>query len=138
MPVPDIKVRMAQDVEAPIVSNLVSEIFDMGGWMPEFEKVFPYWLVAEIAGEIVGTINLRISIPITSLELLSTDPRLNKKEKSMVSKMLIDSGVVLAAASGSTVISSMIPNELASYLEVALNRGYVIGAHGSIVFGRIK
>ncbi len=138
MPVPDIKVRMAQDVEAPIVSNLVSEIFDMGGWMPEFEKVFPYWLVAEIAGEIVGTVNLRISLPITSIELLSLDPRLGKKDRSMVGKMLIDSAMALASASGATVISSMIPDDLASYLEVALNRGYKIGAHGSIVFGRIK
>lgn len=135
---PDVKVRLAQDSEALIVSNLVSEIFNMGGWMPEFETVFPHWLVAEIAGEIVGTINIRISLPISSVEILAMDPLLSKRMRGVVASMLTDSAVALCAAAGANTISAMIPDDLSSYLKVAKRRGYVVGSHGSIVFVRTR
>ena len=137
MPRPDIKVRMAQDEEALVVSNLVSEIFDMGGWMPEFDTIFPYWLVAEISGEIVGTVNLRLSLPVSSIEMLAMDPKLSHIDRTRVSMMLIDSAIVCCGAAGATVFSCMIPEEMKSYREVLMDRGMEVGAKGSILFGRI-
>lgn len=138
MPRPDIKVRMAQDDEALVVSNLVSEIFDMGGWMPEFKTIFPYWLVAEIAGEVVGTVNLRISLPVSSIEMLSIDPQLGKIDRSRTALMLIDSAITCCGAAGSTVFSCMIPEAMESYQQVLEDRGMVVGSQGSILFGRIR
>jgi len=138
MPRQDIKVRMANDDEAEIVSNLVSEIFDMGGWMPKFETVFPYWLVAEIAGEIVGTINIRIALPISSVELLSIDPVLGKIERSRVFSMLLDSAYACCGAAGAEAVSSMIPDELPSYQKVLEDRNVMVGGHGAIMFGRLR
>ena len=138
MPRPDVKVRMAQDEECEIVSNLVSEIFDMGGWMPTFEKVFPYWLVAEITGEIVGTVNLRISLPVSSIEMLAMDPKLTNVERSTVTIMLIDSAITCCGAAGASVFSCMIPEALKSYQEVLVDRGMVVGSEGAILFGRIR
>jgi len=138
MPRPDVKVRLAQNDEAQIVANLVSEIFDMGGWVPEFEKVYPDWLVAEIAGEIVGAINIRLSRPFSSVEMLSMDPTLTPRERGSVTSLLTDSARAIAAGNGSVAVSSMIPDSMESYLKVAERRGYVVGNHGSIVFGRIK
>lgn len=135
---PDIKVRLAQDSEAPIVASLVAEIFHMQGWMPEFKSVFPHWLVAEIAGEIVGAINLRISVPIASVEMLSIDPKLTHRERGAVTLMLTDSAMAIAAAAGAEAVSAMIPDSMQSYLRVAQRRGYVVGGHGAIVFGRIR
>lgn len=135
---PDVKVRMAQNEEAHLVANLVDEIFNLGGESLEFETVFPYWLVAEIAGEIVGTINLRISLPVSSVEMMSIDPKLDRRERGTVSSMLTDSAVAICAASGASMVSSMIPDSLPSYLKVAKRRGYVVGNHGSIVFGRTR
>lgn len=138
MPRPPVKVRMAQDDEASVVANLVSEIFDMDGWMPEFERIFPYWLVAEIAGEVVGTINIRVSLPVSSIEMLAMDPTLTTVERHTVTFMLLDSAVACCGASGATVISSMVPDNLESYKEVLLERYAQVGNHGSILFGRIK
>lgn len=135
---PDIKVRLAQDSEAQIVGNLVAEIFHMGDWQPEWKTVFPYWLVAEIAGEIVGTINIRISLPFSSVEMLSLDPELDKVNRMRVTGMLTDSAIVIAAASGSEAVSSMIPDNMESYLKIAKRKGYIVGNHGSIVFGRTR
>ncbi len=135
---PDVKVRLAQDSEKEIVANLVSEVFYAGDWKFEFKSVFPYWLVAEIAGEIVGTINIRISVPISSVEMLVMDPKLNQRERGEVMLMLTDSAMALCAASGAEMISSMISDDTESFLKVAKHRGYVVGDHGSIVFGRIR
>ena len=135
---PDVKVRLAQDSEREIVANLVSEIFQMNGWQLEFKSVFPHWLVAEIAGEIVGTINMRISMPISSVEMLVMDPKLNRRERGEVASMLTDSAMAICGAAGAEAVSSMIPDNMKSYLQVAKRRGYVVGNQGSIVFGRIR
>jgi hypothetical protein len=138
MPMPDIKVRLATNEEAPIVENLVSEIFEMGDWSPKFENIFPNWLVAEIAGEIVGTVNMRVSNPFTSVEMLAMDPTLTMRERVSVVALLTDSARALAAGNGSVAVSSMIPDDMSEYLEASKRRGYVAGNHGTIVFGRIK
>ena len=133
----DIKVRMAQNEEGARVGELVESIFDMGGWQPNWEIVFPYWMVAEVAGELVGTINIRISIPFTSVEMMAIDPDLSQGDRGQVASMLTHSACTVATASGAQVISSMIPDELSSYLKVALHRGFTEGGHGTIVFGRL-
>ena len=86
----------------------------------------------------MGTINLRISLPVSSVEMLSIDPKLDRRERGTVASMLTDSAVVICAASGASMVSSMIPDSLESYLKVAKHRGYVVGNHGSIVFGRTR
>jgi hypothetical protein len=138
MPRPDVKVRLAQDSEGEIVARLFDEIFHMGDWQPSFDKVFPHWLVAEIAGEIVGTINIRISLPISSVEMLALDPSLSHVAKSTVTIMLLDTALTICASAGAEGVSSMIPTGLDSYLEVVKDHGYQIGSEGVIVFGRIR
>jgi len=135
---PDVKVRMAQDDEREHVASLVSKNFRFHDWELSFKSVFPYWLVAEIAGEIVGTINIRISVPISSVEFLSMSDTLSHRERGVVAAMLTDSAQVLCAAAGAEGVSSMIPFEMESYLKVAERRGYIVGARGSIVFGRVR
>ncbi len=135
---PDVKVRLAQDSEREIVANLVSEIFHMGDWQLEFKSVFPHWWVAEIAGEIVGTINMRISMPISSVEMLAMDPKLTRRERGEVASMLTDAAMATCGAAGAEAVSSMIPDDMKSYLKVAKRRGYIVGNQGSIVFGRIR
>jgi len=132
---PDVKVRLAQDSEREIVANLIAEVSPLD---LEFKSVFPHWLVAEIAGEIVGTINIRISLPISSVEMLAIDSKLNDRERGTVFLMLTDSAMAICAAAGAGMISSMIPDSMPSYLKVAKRRGYVVGDQGSIVFGRIR
>jgi hypothetical protein len=134
----DVKVRLAQNSEAHLVAKLVSEIFHMEDWELKFESVFPYWLVAEIAGEIVGAVNLRISIPISSVEMLTIDPKLTWKQRATVGCLLIDSAAAIVASSGSEAVSSMIPDSMPDYLKVVKSEGYVVGNHGSIVFGRFR
>ena len=138
MPRPDVKVRLAQNEEAPIVAKLFAEIFHMGDWQPEFKAIFPHWLVAEIAGEIVGTINIRISLPISSIEMLSLDSKLTHRERAVTVSMLIDSAVAICAGSGAVMVSTMIPDELVSYRKILEKKGLTEGSHGNIMFGRYQ
>jgi len=135
---PDIKVRLAQNDEAEIVQALFDDVFQMGDWNPTFEAIFPHWLVAEIAGEVVGTINIRISMPISSIEFLSIDPKLRLVDRTRVTRMLLDSAIAICGASGSQGVSSMIPDELESYREMLEDCGHQIGSHGVMVVGRIR
>ena len=135
---PDVKVRLAQDSEKEIVEALVAGTIPEDSYLPEFTSVYPYWLVAEIAGEIVGTLNLRISVPISGVEMLSMQEGLSKRERGHVAWMLTDSAAVICAAAGATFLSSMVPDSLESYLKVAQKKGYTVGDHGSIVFRRLS
>ena len=135
---PDVKVRMAQDDDVKAVQGLLDEIVDIGGWRPTLDKIFPYWLVAEMAGEIVGIINLRISMPFSSVELLSIDSRVTQRERGEILLMLTDSAMAIAASAGSQAVTSMIPDEMESYLKVAQHRGYQSVGKGTIVLGRIR
>ena len=134
----DIKIRLAQNEEGPVVQELVAQVFSMVGYMPEFDNIFPNWLVAEIAGEIVATINIRLSNPFSSVEMLAFKPDLDRKIHIVSGKLLIDSARALCAANGSSMISSMIPDDMPGYLRVSQKKGYVTGNHGTIVFGRIR
>ena len=137
MPRPDIKVRLAQNDEAHLVEALFEETFYMGGWHPKFKTVFPYWLVAEITGEIVGTINIRLSLPIASIEMLAMSPELGTIDRRRVTGMLLDSAIVICAALGAEAVSSIIPDAMESYREVLKDMGYETGEHGVTMFGGV-
>ena len=133
----DVKVRMAQDSEAPIVAALVNDYFKFEDWKLKFERVFPYWLVAEVAGEIVGTINIRISVPVSTAEMLMVDPRFERDDRRIIALLLADSATVICAAEGAEAMSAMITDEMGSFLDYSKENGGVVGGRGSLMFRRI-
>jgi len=134
----DAKVRLAQNSESEIVAALVEPHFQMGGWELDFSAIFPYWLVAEIAGEVVGAVNIRISIPLSSIEMLVVKDELDGDERREVVPMLIDAAMTICAAHGASGASTMVSDENAGFLKSLEQNGYVVGNRGSTVFGRIR
>lgn len=134
---PDIKVRLARDDEGHIVERLVSEIWFVDMDL-DFSKVFPYWLLAEISGVPVGAINVRHSLPLWSVEMLSIDSSLSKRHRGAVVIMLINSANALAKGSGADGITGVIPDDMPGYKRVAERREYQEIAHGSLMLGRLR
>jgi hypothetical protein len=134
----DIKVRMAQDSEASIVAGLVKPHFQFVGWDLKFETVFPYWLVAEVAGEIVGTINIRISVPISTAEMLVVKPGFERDERRMIALLLADSATVICLEHGAEAMSAMVFDEMGSFVDYCKENGGMVGGHGSILFRRVR
>ncbi len=135
---PDIKVRLARDDEAQVVANLVAEIWHVPGMDLEFSRVFPYWLLAEIAGDPVGTINVRHSLPLWSVEMLSIDPLISKRHRGAVARMLTSSAMAMALSDGAQGVVGLIPDDMESYKKVAERREYQEIAHGSLMLGRLR
>jgi hypothetical protein len=68
----------------------------------QWDRIAPYWLVAEIGGEIVGALQTCPSRPIGRLEMLSLDRDLTHGAKALTVKAL--------AYGGYGVIWAMAPN----------------------------
>ncbi len=138
MPRPDIKVRLAQNEEAPIVQSFFDRVFQMGDWKIDLDAIFPYWLVAEIAGEIVGVLNIRISMPISTLEFLSLDQGLDQEDRRRVTLLLLDSAMAICGANGSQGVSAMVAHDKTHFADFLRKNGHLSGADGTIFFGRIR
>jgi hypothetical protein len=134
----DIKVRLAQDSEKEIVAGLVNEYFRIGDWKLKFESVFPYWLVAEVAGEIVGTINIRISVPVSTAEMLMVKPEFDRPQRREIANLLIDAATVICGGHGAEAISAMVGEEMGSFVDFCRDIGGVDGGRGNILFRRIS
>lgn len=135
----DITVRIARNDEGGIVRDLAAEIgVSYEDWEIDWSDIFPYWLVAECEGRIIGAINIRISKPFASVEMLSLASDLTKKVRGVATDMLVAAAKTVVAQYGSQAICGLIPDELASYRRVAERRGYVPMAHGHMMLGRLS
>jgi hypothetical protein len=134
----DIKVRMAQDSEREIVAKLVNDLLLFEDWKLKFESVFPYWLVAEVAGEIVGTINIRISVPVSTAEMLVVKPGFERPERRAIALMLADAATTICAAAGAEAMSALITDKMGSFIDYSKENGGIIGDRGNLMFRRIQ
>ena len=117
-------IRMALDVDGETIGDLVREngFKDVG---IDWSHVYPYWLVAEYEGEVVGCIQVRISIPIGGLEMLSIKQDLNHTLKSLIVKSLLLGGSSTLKQAGASMAAGLIPFEMKSYKKLLKRRGCV-------------
>tara|TARA_R110000796_G_scaffold252500_1_gene387153 strand:- start:1033 stop:1428 length:396 start_codon:yes stop_codon:yes gene_type:complete len=100
------EVRIAQDSEGKDILELFpkSELMNPADW----ERVFPYWAVAVIDGEIIGALQMCPSLPIGRIEHLNLKPDLNKITATKAAYALIKYTELAMIRMGCSVIAGYV------------------------------
>jgi len=100
------KIRLAVDAEGQDILKLFpnSDKMDPNDW----NKIAPYWAVAEVDGEIVAALQLCPSLPTGRVEHLNIKPDLNKITAMKAAHALIKYAEVAMMRMGCTTIAGYV------------------------------
>ena len=106
-------VRLATNADGPRIAELQPHFVDL-----DWSDIYPYWLVAEKGGEIVGCLNVALSKPIGRLDLLSIDDSLSPHARGRAFRGLFMQGLATLGAAGAQTALGLVPFELKSFKRV--------------------
>ena len=127
-------IRLAQNSDGERVGELVSP--QIGGF--DWSDIYPYWLVYEKEGKVIGCLNVAPSKPVGILDFLALDPSLTSHTRSKVVRGLILQGIATLKAGGSEASLSVVPFELKSYKKI-LKKHFdaVVAGQGNMIMRRL-
>ena len=102
-----------------------------------WEDVYPYWLVAELHGGIVGAIQVLPGKPVGRLEMLCVDKSLRKRDRGAVVMALLYQALAVLELHGSQLASGFLPTEMQSYARVIAKRGAWSVGYGELLLARV-
>lgn len=97
-----------------------------------WDDIYPYWLVAEMEGRIVGCLQACPGKPIGRLEFLAVAPDLSHSEKAIVARDLGYAGLETLKAMGCQASSSLVKDDNLSWQRIMERRGAIQFGHGSM------
>ena len=126
-------IRLARNEDGPRISDLVFQPLDL-----DWSDVYPYWLVYEKDGDIVGCLNVSLSKPIGRLDFLGLDDSLNSHARGKVVRELVFQGIATLKADGSQACLSVIPFELKSYKRILKKHfNAIVAGQGNMIMKRL-
>jgi hypothetical protein len=129
-------VRLALDCDGEAVRKLVQKqhgALDTLQW----DRIAPYWLVAEIGGVIVGALQTCPSRPIGRLEMLSLARDLCPRAKAVTVKALAMAGMSVILGHGAQQVQMFVPEDLTEYRAILESRGAVVLDTGHMLAKRL-
>ena len=126
-------IRLARNEDGPRISDLVFVPIDL-----DWSDIYPYWLVAEKDGKVVGCLNVAASKPIGMLDFLGLDESLSSHARGKVVRELVFQGIATLKAGGSQACLSVVPFELKSYKRVLKKHfNAVVAGQGNMIMKRL-
>lgn len=120
-----VEVRFAKDEDGARIGEIAqARGFGFHDAPFDWSRVAPYWLVAEIAGEIAAAIQILVALPVARIDFLLVVPGLPQKRRGAVVKTITDAALSVCQRFGAQEVSSTIDEKLDSYLRVAQRRGW--------------
>jgi len=110
-----ITVRLAVDTEASLIGDMVTKFYHTE--LP-WEKVHPYWLVAEDRTGIVACVQVIVGQPFGVIEFLSFRENLSAVRKAYAVKKLSVAALAALTAAGCGGAFGMVPHGLESWRKV--------------------
>ena len=132
----EVKIRIAENVDGKTIGELAWSCgFTVEGI--SWEDIYPYWLVAEISGSIVGAIQVLLGRPIGRIENLCYDRSLRKRDQAAVVSGLVYQALAVLTLHGAQFASGFIPERFTEYLRVLESRGGESTGTGTLVLKRL-
>lgn len=126
----EIKVRFARDAEGMAIAQMVHCSHEA---VPnvEWAKVYPYWMVAEKNGDLIGCIQVCYSIPVGRLEFMSFVPGLPYRTRALAVKALLNLGTLTLKKTGARVVAGCVGFEDKSFKEILKREGCTVFTSGN-------
>lgn len=127
-----IKIRIASDEDGPTIGALA---WDNGFRLKgvTWERVYPYWLVAELEGRIIGALQISHGIPVGRVETLCMADGLSHRERAICTRQILLAAMVILRSSGAQAFTSLVPFKLKSYKRLIKNRGGKVMDSGNMM-----
>lgn len=126
-------IRLATNDDGPRIAGLHHRFDDL-----DWSDIYPYWLVAEKGGEVVGCLNVALSKPIGRLDLLAIDGSLSPHARGKAVRGLIMQGIATLKAHGAQMVLSVVPFELKSYKRVLKKHfNATVEGQGNMILARL-
>ena len=108
----EITVRLAVDSEASQIGNMVTKMY---GTDMTWDRVYPYWLVAEDKTGILACIQVLIGLPSGAIEFLSFRDNLSPVRKAYAIKKLSTAALAALQNAGCAVAFGIVPQGIPSW-----------------------
>ena len=127
-----IKIRIASDDDGPTIGALA---WDNGFRLKgvTWDRVYPYWLVAELKGDIVGAVQISHGIPVARVETLCMSDKLSHRERAICARQILVVAMITLRSSGAQAVTSLVPFKLKSYKQLIKNRGGKVVDSGNMI-----
>jgi L-amino acid N-acyltransferase YncA len=128
-------IRLARPEEGPAIGERLKA---WGGpaweWL-DWSDVYPFWLVAEQDGDVIGFVNVAVSKPFARVDHVYLAPSLPRKRKGLA-KTLAYAALAYCKVQGAQAVISAIDRDDVQWLQIAKKRGWVTIGEGYSVIKR--
>lgn len=127
-----IKIRIASDDDGPTIGALA---WDNGFRLKgvTWDKVYPYWLVAELNGDIVGAVQISHGMPVARVETLCMSDKLSHRERAICARQILMAAMITLRSGGAQAITSLVPFKMKSYKRLIKRRGGKVVDSGNMI-----
>ena len=131
-----VTVRMAKNEEGDTIKGFAFEV----GFVDkdiDWSNIEPYWLVAEMEGMVIGTIQVCPSRPIGRLEVLYVIPEVKNELRRIAVTMLMMTGIQTLRENGAQLVGGLVDLENKSFEKFLETRGASTALTGKLMIWRI-
>lgn len=129
------RIRMARADEGPVVDWLLLQSGRHGrlegiDWT---QSIAPYWLIAEDEeGIAVGCLQVNPGKPLGRLDWLGVPAYLPRRQKALIVRDLLLTGISTCRESGSQVVAGIVDDKLIDYQRLLVRRGGQVWFKGTV------
>lgn len=132
----DIRVRFARDAEGVMIAQMVHSNHE-GVPNTTWERVYPYWMVAENFSEVVGCVQICYGLPVSRIEFLSFAPNLPFRTRALAGTALLELASKTLSGHGAHVVAGTVPFDQRGYRDILKANGCTILASGNTMARQI-
>ena len=131
-----IDVRLAQNKDGDDIHGLVSSSGQEISGL-DWSDIYPYWLVVEMDGRIVGCLQVCAGKPMGRLDWLAYDQGLSHQSRARVIKIMVDQGFLVLKLHGAQIVACMVDFEDKAFKRILKKRGGVVMVTGNLIVRRL-
>lgn len=135
---PSVRLARNDNGDGNVIFDLLTAAgWDLTGVVVDPKDLYPYWLVAEQAGRVVGCIQVAISKPIGYMELLAVEKTLPAAQQAVLVKALCYAAMGTLKRAGATLAGGTVSFEDKSWKTILKRRGCVVIGSGNRLLKRL-
>jgi hypothetical protein len=121
-----VEIRLGKNGEGQRIKELLLADGVVGIEGLDWSRIEPYWLVADLDGEVVGCLQVCLGLPMGRLELLATDKEMPHRMRATVVRELLLQGVATLTRLGAGMATGMVSFDQKAYKKMLRRRGAVV------------
>ena len=134
-----IEIRLAQNTDGESMGALAERCgFAFGDWDIDWSDIYPYWILAEVDGEIIGMLNVCPGKPFGRLEMMCVEPTIGQAERRQTIVDLDQQGRAVLVQYGCQGSMCNISFGDKGFKRFAKKHGYRVISSGNLLLKRLR